>query len=170
MVTLRCTRKLLKYLDIVPDENPNPPTGALGDWYANLVQTVAGDLIIFVNERALLTVAIPEWEVENLVPLFRDRVFNLLVTIGVSVEAAIREVSHLEVVHFGKTASRSVVGSMNDIAWQYQVMAEAGKQGGALSLSQAEEKLSRMPCKPLGYRYPADVARELLGGGTGSAR
>jgi hypothetical protein len=168
MVTLRCTRRLLKYLDIAPDETPNPPTGALGDWYANLVPTVAGNLIIFVNERTLLTVAIPEWEVGNLVPLFRDRVFNLLVTIGISVEAAIREVSHLEPVQFGKTASRSVVGSMNDIAWQYQVMAEAGRKGGSLSLSEAEEELSRMPCKPLGYRYPSDIARELLRGGTGS--
>jgi hypothetical protein len=165
MVTLRCTRKLLKYLNIVPDETPEPSTGALGDWYANLVPTVAGDLIIFVNERSLLAVAVPEWEVENLVPLFRARVANLLGMIGVSVEVAGRELSHLDPVRFGKTASRSVIGSMNDMAWHYQWMAEEGKKRGQLSLSEAEEELSRIPCSPLGYRCPADVAKELLHGG-----
>ena len=44
MVTLHCTRKLLKYLHIVPDKDPEPPTGALGDWYANLIPNVAAAL------------------------------------------------------------------------------------------------------------------------------
>jgi len=169
MVTLRCTRKLRRHLDIVPDESPEPSTGVLEDWYANLVPTVAGDLIIFVNERSLLTVAVPEWEVENLVPLFRARVVNLLTMIGVSAEAAGRELSHLATVRFGRTASRSVIGSMNDMAWHYQVMADEGKGKEQLSLSEAEEELSRVPCSPLGYRYPADVAKELLHGKMGSA-
>ena len=86
MVTIRCTRKLYKSLEITPLEIPEPPTGALGDWYANLIPTYAGDLIMFVNERSLLTVAIPVWEVENLIPLFRVRVKNLLFMIGIEWE------------------------------------------------------------------------------------
>jgi hypothetical protein len=171
MVTIRCTKKLLKFLNVVPDESSKPPTGALGDWYANLVPTIAGTLIIFVNERSLLTVAVPEWEVQNLVPSFRIRVVNLLGMIGVPAEAAGRELRHLDHVHFGKTVSRTVIGSMNEIAFQYQAMAEEGKGKGKgkLSLSEAEERLSRLVCGPLGCLYPAEVAKALLQGKMGSA-
>ena len=86
MVTIRCTRKLYKFLEIMPIENPEPATGALGDWYANLIPTYAGDLVMFVNEPSLITVAVPVKEIENLIPLFRLRVENLLLMLGVDQE------------------------------------------------------------------------------------
>jgi hypothetical protein len=79
-------------LEIIPLETPEPPTGALGDWYANLIPTYAGDLIMFVNERSLLTVAVPVRDIENLIPLFRVRVENLLLMIGVEQEVIDREI------------------------------------------------------------------------------
>lgn len=162
MVTLRCTRKLLNLLDIVPDPTPQPPSGALGDWYANLVPTAAGGLIIFVNERSLLTVAVPEWEAENLVPLFRLRVANLLGMIGISAKGVSREMKHLDNVQFARTASRRILGSLNDIAWNYQWLAEEAEGEKGLSLSHVELNLSQMPQRPLGYKSPVDVAKELL--------
>ena len=164
MVTIRCTRKLYKYLEIIPLEAPEPPTGALGDWYANLIPTYAGDLIIFVNERSLVTVAMPVWEFENIIPLFRDRVENLLMMIGIEQEIIDREISHLEPVQFARTASRSVLGSMNDIAWNYQIISEEAEFVAHLSLSDAELKLSQMPSGVLKYRFPSEVALELLTG------
>ncbi len=162
MITLRCTRRLLEFLDVEPMEDPEPPTGALGDWYANLIPTCAGDLIIFVNERSLITVAVPVWEAENLVPLFRTRVRNLLAMIGLPWDVIEREIGHLDPVRFAKTASRSVLGSMNNIAWHYQVRAEEAKDRGDLRLSPVEFKLGQMPFSPLDYRFPTEVAEELL--------
>ena len=164
MVTLRCTRKLYKFLEIIPVDAPEPPTGTLGNWYANLVPTYAGDLIVFVNERSLVTVAIPAWEAENLVSLFLARVKNLLRMIGVSQEIIDKEISHYDKVQFAKTASRSVLGSMNDIAWNYQVISEEAEYVTRLSLSEAEFKLSQMPSGVLKYGLPSDVAKELLAG------
>jgi hypothetical protein len=168
MATLRCTRKLIKFLEIVTTETPEPPTGAMGDWYANLIPTYAGELIIFVNERSLVTVAIPARENENLIPLFRTRVENLLMMIGIPREVIDREISHLDPIQFAKTASRSVLGSMNDIAWHYQIISEEAEDKSHLSLSAAELKLSQMPSGRLGYRFPIDVAKELLLGFYGS--
>ncbi|MFO7918553.1 MAG: hypothetical protein R6V13_10785 [Anaerolineae bacterium] len=162
MFTLRCTRKLLNFLDIEPVEAPEPPTGALGDWYANLIPTCAGDLVIFVNERSLVTVAVPVWEVEDLVPLFRIRVRNLLAMMGLPWDIIEREIGHLDPVQFAKTASRSVLGCMNDTAWGYQVRAEQAVTEGDLRLSPVELKLSQMLFSPLDYRFPTDVAEELL--------
>ena len=95
MITLRCTQKLQKYLGIVPIDLPEPSTAVLGDWYVNLVPTLSGDLIIFLSEKTLLTVAIPVWESKNLVPIFRMRVANLLGMIGVLPKDIANEISHL---------------------------------------------------------------------------
>ena len=162
MVTLRCTRKLLKFLATTPVSEPIPPTGRLGDWYANFVPTDAGDLIVFVDEKSLVTVAIPAWEAENLVSQFRARVQNLLAMLGVSIESIRSEISHYQQVQFARTASRSVLGSMNDIAWNYQFMAQGGDENGSLSLSDAEYELSNMPSIARDI-FPSDAARELLG-------
>jgi len=169
MVTIRCTRKLYRFLEIIPLEELEPSTGALGDWYANLIPTYAGDLIMFVNERSLVTVAVPIREVKNLIPLFRVRVENLLLMIGIEQEIINREISHLEPVQFGRTASRSLLGSMNDIAWNYQFISEEAEYVARLSLSDAELKLSLMPSGVLDYRLPAECAIELLVGAGGRA-
>jgi len=169
VVTIRCTRKLYKFLKITPIENPEPATGALGDWYANLVPTYAGDLVIFVNERSLVTVAVPVKEIENLIPLFRLRIENLLLMLDVDQDVIDTEISHLEPVHFARTASRSILGSMNDIAWNYQYISEEAEHVSRLSLSDAELKLSMMPSGVLDYQLPAEVAIELLEGSSSGA-
>jgi len=170
MITLRCTQKLRKYLGIIPVDIPEPTTGVLGDWYVNLIPTHSGDLIIFVNEKTLLTVAIPVQESFNLVPLFRARVANLLAMIGIHSSLINDEIRHIEKIQYCKTASRSVLGSMNDFAWHFQIMAEEATSEADLSLSDAELKLCQMPCKPLDYRAPYDAARELLSAKRKNAR
>lgn len=169
MITLRCTKKLRKFLNVVPIDNAQPPTAALGDWYANLIPTLAGDLILFISEKSLLTVAIPTWESDHLVPLFRIRVANLLWMIGIPQKIIAIEVSHLAQVQFGKTASRSILASMNDFAWRYQMIAEESTGDARMSLSKTEYKLSRMPCGALDYQFPVDVAKDLLGVKEGNA-
>ncbi len=51
---------------------------------------------------------------------------------------------------------------MNDIAFQYQGIAEMAENKADLSLSNAEYQMSQMPCKPIDYKGPSDVVKELL--------
>lgn len=162
MVTLRLTRNLQKLLDIDLTEQLEPTTSKLGDWYANFVPTYSGDLIVFVSEKTLLSVAIPIWESDHLLLLFRLRVENLLGMIGIQSKAIDRELHHYNNLQFGKTRSRSVLGSMNDIAFQYQRIAEMAENKADLSLSNAEFQMSQMPCKPIHYRAPCEVVKDLL--------
>jgi hypothetical protein len=162
MVTLRLTNKLQKLLAIDLTDQLKPTTSKLGDWCANLIPTYSGDLIIFVNEKTLLSVAIPIWESDNFLLLLHLRIVNLLGMIGIQPKAIEDEISHYEHIQFGKTRSRSVLGSMNDFAFHYQIMAEEAENKADLSLSNAEYRLSQMPCKPIGYRFPSEVAKELL--------
>ncbi|MCD4674235.1 MAG: hypothetical protein K8R77_16345 [Anaerolineaceae bacterium] len=142
MITLRCTKKLRDFLGTTPTEPLLPTTSTLGDWYANLIPTYAGDLILIVNEKTLLAVAIPVWEAENLLPLFRMRVYNLLRLIGIKARVASKEMGHYYQVQFAKTASRSVLGSMNECSYAilYRVDPEYG--GKNYSISDLEVWLS----------------------------
>ncbi|HUE99181.1 MAG TPA: hypothetical protein VMN99_07985 [Anaerolineales bacterium] len=115
-----------------------------------------------MNEKTLLSIAIPIWESDNLLLLFRLRVGNLLGMIGIQSKAIDHELRHYSHIQFGKTRSRRVLGSMNDFAFQYQFIAEEAKNNADLSLSNAEYELSQMPCKPIDYRAPSDVVKELL--------
>ena len=162
MITFRCTKKMLEAFDIKLTEPLLPTTSMLGDWYANWIPTHAGDLILIVNEKTLLTVAIPVWESANLITMFRMRVYNLLRLIGISARAASQELDHYDDVQFAKTASRRVLGSMNDFASMVQcrVAPEIGQVN--YSISDMEVWLSDTPCKPLGYSCPQETARELL--------
>jgi hypothetical protein len=96
MITLRCTSRLLRFLDIVPATRLEVTTAVLGDWYANLIPTVSGDLIVFVNEKTLLSVAIPIGEAHNLIPLFHLRVTNLLGMIGIPHNKILDEIRHYD--------------------------------------------------------------------------
>ncbi len=162
MITLRCTQKLRTYLGVIPVTTPEPTTATLGDWYGNLIPTLSGDLIIFVDEKTLLTIAIPVWESKNLVPLFCNRVANMLGMIGVHPKDVAAELSHYDQVQYSKTASPSVLGSLNDFAWRFQMMAEDAKSKSDLSLSKAELAINQMPCKPIDYKFPSEAAIQLL--------
>lgn len=162
MITLCCTKKLRMYLGITPVDQPDPPSAALGNWYANLIPTVAGDLIIFVNERTLLTVAIPVWESDRLLELFNLRVANLLGMLGIPQQIIDLETGHFDRVQYGKTVSRSVLGSMNDIAQHYQFRAEDAVSKADLSLSKIELMFSEIPFKSIHYQFPSEAAWELL--------
>jgi hypothetical protein len=141
---------------------PARTTGLLGDWYSNVIGTAAGDLIIFVNERTLLTVAVPASETPMLLPLFRERVFNLLMLLEFPEQVAIRETSELNEITLTKTTSRRVLGSVNELARQYQGVAEDRIGEGPISLSDVELGFSKMLHGPLDFKYPVEVAKALL--------
>lgn len=162
MFALRCTRKVLKHIKDEPDEVSYPTTTALGDWYVNLIPMPIGELLIFVSERSLITVAIPAEDVQVILPQLRERVANLLKQIDIPENILKNELRQMENTQLAKTASRSVLGSMNDIASNYQYMVEYDIAGKILNLDEMELKLSEFPHKPLGYDVPSQFALKLL--------
>ena len=66
----------------------------------------------------------------------------------------------MQEVRFGPTRSRSVLGSMNDFV--YQVDAEFSEGEEVVYLDEVDLRLSEVPCGPLKYRNPAEVALDLM--------
>ena len=162
MIALRCTRKLLRLLDGDPVDSAPEATAALGNWYGNVVPIVAGELVVLANERTLLSVAVPVQMVDRIFIEFPARVYNLLRMIGVPTRIALQECAELETVMLARTESRSVLGSLNEIALHYQMIAERDSGRNSLSLSAVELQLSCFLHGPLNYMYPADIAASIL--------
>ena len=89
---------------------------------------------------------------------------RLLRRIGVPPAAIWAELQAMQEVRWGPTRSRSVLGVMNEAAWQARGHIEDG--GLALDLAEVDFRLSRVPWSPLHKRgdFPDLAARALLGG------
>jgi hypothetical protein len=121
MFALRCTQKLLDRIKVSPDPEPVPPDTVLGDWYANLVRAGRTQLVLAVSERTLLPVVVPAREGRTVASRVAGAIEPLLLSIGVPDEAANAECDAMQHAVIAKTASRRVLGSLNDLAFQLQV-------------------------------------------------
>jgi hypothetical protein len=161
MLTIRCTQRLLSRLGIKPDPNPPPSSTKLGDWYANLLYTPRGQFILCTSERSLLPVIVTAKDARLLLPAKLTLALGTLLTnLGVSFETIRPELSEMEPVTYAKTASRVVLGMMNDFAFN------AGDDiASGYDPAEANRRIAEMPCSPIGMGFPIDVARSLLIGG-----
>ena len=161
MLTFRCTQRVLRRLGIEAIADAPVSTTRLGDWYVNLLLMRRHRLLIFVSEPTLLSVCIPVTELSTLIPRFRKGLAEILQALDAPSRAIEAETSEVETIAFGATLSRSVLGSMNDLMFQAKWELKRNPQQTLLELAL---KLSQVPCKPLGYRFPQEVAMARLAG------
>lgn len=121
MFTLRCTRKLLDRLNAVGDSEPASSDTVLGDWYANLVYVGRSQFVVAVSERTLLPVVVPAKDGGSLVRRISEALAPMLAAIGIPTDAITAERDAMQHWVIGKTASRSIVGSLNDLVYQLQI-------------------------------------------------
>ena len=184
MFTLRCTRKLLKRLGATPSSEVIAPTTVLGDWTANLLYLRPQQLVLAMNERSLLSVLVPASPGRELRSRVRDSVAELLLAIGVPAELVATEILAMETMAIGATASRAVLGCMNDavvqiggVVWipgsyemtrsrsrrgHAQYSGDTGRHGGA-SLGDAALHLAGNIYSLTDYQKPWVRALELFG-------
>lgn len=168
MIVLHCTKRAFAPLGARGrfDEVP-AGTSRLGDWYVNLVPSMAGEFFLFTNARSLASVVVPRSEPLTL-QVFVRRVANLLSMLGVEDREIERELDHFQDVVIAKATNRSVLASMNWIAYYCQVAFEEGPF--PVSLSDLEMMLARTPTRSRGrLLFPRDVALALMGMGEGRA-
>ena len=161
MLTFRCTQRVLRRLGIETIADAPVSTTRLGDWYINLLLARRHRLLIFVSEPTLLSVFIPVKELSTLIPRFRRGLAEVLQALGAPIHAIEAETSDMETVVFAATVNRSVLGSMNDLIFQAKWELKSNPQQTLLELGL---RLSQVPCKPLGYRYPREAAMGRLTG------
>jgi len=159
VLTIRCTHRLLKRLDEEGPFDPVPPSNRLGDWYANILFTKRAKLIICISERSLLPILIEAKGPTSFIPRFQKAVCSVLRRIGAASDSVNDEAREMDQVEIGATASRRVLGSLNDLASlaRFEIAANP-----AIDLETLAVKLADTPCSPLHYETPRSVSLALL--------
>jgi len=159
VLVLRCTQKLLKHVG-PPVADPPASTTALGDWYAQPLAVGHQRYVLLVSERSRLPVLMPGRDVKHLASHFPAALSRVLAGLGVPAEVIARERAEAGEIVIAKTASRSVLGTLNDFShmlrWQLW-------DDPAPDLTIEAVRLSDTPVGPLGPSWPDEFTFRLLG-------
>jgi len=156
LITFRCTAKALKRFKLTPEEDLPDPTGVLGNWYVNLLNAGRQRLVMCVSEVSLLPVILPARN-DEFPGRFPEYLFRTLCAVGIPDRAAAREAKQVKEYRIGRTASRSVLGVMNDFAFMAKVYL------GYDDVFETTLKVAGSPSMPIDD-FPDRKTRELLTG------
>lgn len=157
MVIVRATRKLLQRLSAVPAAEVDKSTSLLGDWYATVLPWRPRQVALLVSEKTLLPVLMPLAPASSLLTRLPNELAEVLRHHRVDEATIARECIETSDYRVAATASRSVIGSMNEFSF----LADAHRQEQTeLDLVDLSMQLSTVPCGPL-YRSHVSPDREL---------
>jgi hypothetical protein len=147
VLIVRATKKLLDRLDPPDPDGGLVSTTRLGDWYAT-VWFWRPQVALLVSEVTLLPVLMPLAPAATLLQRFGRQLELVLAAHDAPAEFIDGERREMGQVRLAKTASRSVVGIMNEFGY----LADAWCQDEPDLLALAV-RLSATPCGPLYQRH-----------------
>ena len=119
MLYFHCTQKLLRALDLpIQKLEKEPDSSPMLVWYANIIEINDLVFLLFVNDPTLYTVILPFPSRPDSADVFRFFKKNLaksLLSDGITQPRIQRLLDEHQNSVFIKTASRSMIGSMNDL-------------------------------------------------------
>jgi hypothetical protein len=144
MFVVRPTKKLLDRLPRAPESSPAGTT-VLGDWYATVLFWKP-QAALFVEEQTRLPMLMPLAPAATLLDRFPDVLRDVLQAQEIPRRFVDAELAEMGECTVAKTASRSVVGSMNEFKALARLYHRDEPDDGLLALSL---RLSEVPCGPL---------------------
>lgn len=167
MTLIHCTQKLLKELGNPPLHSPDTPNPkGLGNWYANLLRIDRRKCILFTNEKTLYSFLIPKVKKENLKNIIDEFLFNLSMNLqaeGFPLEVVNRVMQEYTAIGFAKTASRHVLGSMNELAFEYEYLIIHRYEGiEKVRILGVNKDINRTIMRGIKYLHPIESLQELL--------
>jgi hypothetical protein len=142
MYSLHATKKLLDRADC-PTEPAVVQSTSLGNWYANALFWKP-QVVILVNEKTLLPLFMPLAPARTLGQRVPGALRLLLRALGVETSFVEHECGEMAEVRFSRTASRSILGSMNDFVRQANWIQRRDDTSDLLTLAR---ELSHTPCR-----------------------
>jgi hypothetical protein len=157
---LRCTSRLLTTIGgkTKPVLNTAAPASA-SDFYANLIWTEGRKCLLVTHAGTLFSIFTPDVRANDLRPLGRFVV--PLIKDALNSEGLPSDTFGLLVaddVELAKTADRSVLGCMNELAWFSEIVIIDNGGLRLLDVAQLNHQLRRRILGPLGCTYPIELA------------
>ena len=139
-----------------------PPFSYLGPWHANLIHVDRRKCVLFVNDKTLfnfIAADVSRAQIRDLGGLFNGLLQCVLADEGFDALVLERIMSEYVGLGYAKTNNRSVLGSMNDLAFHYKYHIQAAGGVHAYAVPGIIRKLNRMPMGAIRYAYPVEVLR-----------
>lgn len=134
------------------------PTTSLGNWYAHALFWTP-QVALLVNEQTLLPVLMPLAPASTLQARFPAHLAAVLEELGASAQFIAGEVDAMTETVLARTASRKVLGSLNEFAF----LADGYRENlESPDLQLLSLKLTDTPCRPMKGNSPARVLGELV--------
>jgi hypothetical protein len=170
ILTLLCTHKVAKTYDLtaLPRSSESAERPDFLHWYCNLIRLRRRRCLLFTHEQSLFSFVIYQFskrDVANLLDLFRTHLGQAMRAESMSEDAIEALMSRIDGIEFGPTQSRSVLGSMNDIMFQFRFDVEeyfGFYEVSPVLLSEVTHRTNGMPMGAMGYARPDEEFPRLL--------
>lgn len=156
MLIVRATKKLLQLAGPPTASDDEGSRTLLGSWYAT-VWFWKPRVVLLVNESTLLPVLLPLAPAATLPARIGDEIATVLAAHQVPEGVIAQERERMADCRFGRTASRSVVGIMNEFT---RLAGHHHERHPDVDLRDLAARLARTPCSPL-YGGNVSPDREL---------
>jgi len=154
MAIIKCTTKLLNELGVKPANAPDQPS-SLCDWHANMLWLDRKKYVLFTNDQTLYSILVP-WNKSprstDFMEKFRFGLLKSLMSEGLAEKQIEYLLSEHAQVTITKTNSRSVSGSMNDLAIQIKSMIFVSGGLTDVNLAEVNRQLNRIPMSAIKYQ------------------
>jgi|WetSurMetagenome_2_1015567.scaffolds.fasta_scaffold03225_3 hypothetical protein len=164
MAIIRCTNRLLNELGAKPT-NVLEQLPSLYDWHANLLWLNHKKYVLFTNDQTLYSLLM-HWrktpQPVNFLERFRLSLFNSLMSEGLAVAQVEYVMSKHVQVTITKTNSRSVLGSMNDLAFQVKSMIYMSGGLDNTDFSEISRQINRIPMGAIKYKISIDELKRMI--------
>jgi hypothetical protein len=167
MQLIRCTKKLQKEMGLKPSDlcTEEPRFSFLGPWHANLIHIDRRKCVLFVNDNTLFNFIVPDLsraQIRDLDKLFKNYLSCVLADAGIAEAYRGRILSEYDDVGFANTSSKSVLGSMNDLAFHYTYSIQEAGGVHSPAVTEIIRRLNRMPMGALKYVFPIEALRAMF--------
>lgn len=154
MLVFRCTRPIARRFHLVMADTVPGSTGALGDWYANLIRAGSVAWVLCQSERSLLPVLVRARK--DVFPAqFGPTLEKLLWRLGIPDDLVARELDCATDIRFARPENRRTLGVLNDfgsLAKDYLSPTDDAQAALEVSL-----ELAQTPSSPIGHESPDRV-------------
>ena len=159
-MNLQLTKKLSDKLKVDLVEIDTSKYNDIENYHSNLLKFGRYNCILITNDKTLFSFFIfglKSADFKDFKGSISQPIFRILMELGFTQSQFEKVLLSLENIQYSKTSNRSVISSMNDMKNQIEAFLYAGD-----NIYEVNRKLNNISYKAIGYRYPADLFKELL--------
>ena len=165
MQLIKCTAKLRKEMGLKDSAlfAGEAPSSGLGSWHANLLTIQRHKFVLFANDKTLFNFITPDVrrsEIRELHKLFLTYLHPVLAQEDFTRQQRDSIASEYDKIAYARSNNRSVLGSMNDLAFNYEYRIMMLGSLHSPEMPKIISELNRMPMGALQYAYPIEILKQ----------